>query len=119
MLGAWFLMDRLTKAPLSLAAIPRFPVIAMLSVWTASAVVLCANCRRLHDLGLSGWWQFAPAAAFLILGLVISAIPPINTRWVAITWMGLYYVVIFGLFVALGMIKGQGGPNRFGSPPQS
>ncbi len=55
-------------------------------------VTICANIRRYHDLGKSGWWVF------------VGLIPLIGGIW---------------QLIELGMIAGDDGENRFGAPASS
>jgi len=68
---------------------------------------------RLHDIGRSGWWQVALYAAqvAVIFGLVFGANWPVDS---AADIGGLLQLIAV---VALGVIPGQRGPNRFGPAP--
>jgi len=68
---------------------------------------------RLHDLGRSGWWQVLLYAAqvALMLGLAFGA------GWQVDEAAGLAAILQFVATIALGLIPGQRGPNRFGPAP--
>jgi uncharacterized membrane protein YhaH (DUF805 family) len=53
-------------------------------------VAITASCKRLHDLGRSGWWQ------------IFGCIPLAGQ---------------IGLMVWLGFLRGVTGANRYGEPP--
>lgn len=73
---------------------------------------MAVACRRLHDIGKSGWWQ--------ALGVV----------WIPVTPLAFYFGVgPFGFVLLVGALsvsmlfliflyctKGDDGPNRFGPP---
>ena len=67
---------------------PVFLLIVLMFTW----VGLCANIKRYHDLGKSGFW------------VLISFVPVIGPIW---------------LIVELGFFPGTPGGNAFGPPPGS
>jgi len=91
------------------AALPRIPtmallllslVFAILALWSSVAV----HAKRLHDIGVSGWW-------------IIAA-------W-AISLSFLYFVSVRAgqlaslvIWVAVGAVPGMRGVNRFGPDPR-
>ena len=105
---------------------------------------LAVTCRRLHDIGKSGWWQLA----WLIIG-VLGAIPLIvgvivfvvsgfygsGDWWSGAEWqvetgglVALMVGIIVSLLVWLALViwwivwlsrQGQTGPNRYGPDPRA
>lgn len=79
----------------------------------ATVPSMAVACRRLHDIGKSGWWQ--------ALGVV----------WIPATLLALYLEIgLFGFVLLVGALtvsmlfliflyctKGDDGPNRFGPAP--
>jgi uncharacterized membrane protein YhaH (DUF805 family) len=67
--------------------------------------------RRLHDVGVSGWW----IVAFLLTEVAVSAAAahPMRAAWLA--W--LPGMLLLGGLISLGTLPGQRGENRFGPPP--
>lgn len=77
---------------------------------------VCITARRLHDLGRSGWWQALPALVFT--ACLVAAMPEFGfaaglgeTAVGLISIVGL--VVELGFVIALGVLPGQTGENRF------
>ena len=95
------------------------PVVGLISVFLwIPAISLTA--RRLHDLGLSGWWQVTPWAT-LVFGGILSLI----VMSVAESLGGLLFVVTYIFFfissIALFVMmirKGNLGPNKYGPDPR-
>jgi uncharacterized membrane protein YhaH (DUF805 family) len=101
--------------------------------WTINAPILVvglvAVVKRLHDIGLSGWW--APAAATLwivaafiaALVMVLIAGPDRMTKAVeeggALYWLVFSFVFVpaFGGFIWLHSTPGTAGSNDFGPLP--
>lgn len=63
-------------------------IVALALVWTSLAI----GCKRLHDMGYSGWFQ--------LIGLI-----PFVGGLILLIW--------------LGFIAGNPGENRFGPPPMN
>jgi uncharacterized membrane protein YhaH (DUF805 family) len=74
---------------------------------------LFVGAMRLHDLGLSGWWQ---APVIIVLAVVAVFVPPLLgfPRGVSLPLVGLLSLL---WTVALGSIPGSKTANRYGSPP--
>jgi uncharacterized membrane protein YhaH (DUF805 family) len=69
--------------------------------------------RRLHDIGLSGWWQ-APVLALqvaILLGLTLGA------HWSMAATIGAAALLQLAFTAALGAVPGHPAENRFGPPP--
>ena len=78
-------------------------------------VVLVFLCvPRLHDLGRSGWWVLA-GIGVEIAGIAAAFMLP--SDWLEVGLVGAT-LLVFGMVIALGCVRGQSGPNRFGPPPK-
>ena len=64
---------------------------------------------RLHDMGRSGWWLL-PLFAFLLATFVATLYMPKSLV------LGAAYAVIVMAAIALGLIPGNPGANRYGEP---
>jgi uncharacterized membrane protein YhaH (DUF805 family) len=71
----------------------------------------CIIAKRLHDLGLSGWWQVL-GYAILVVAVVLMML---RTGDETMSNLLAFLLALVPLIV-LGAIKGQAGPNRFGEP---
>jgi uncharacterized membrane protein YhaH (DUF805 family) len=90
-------------------------LMAVLS-FCCTIIWLVISTRRLHDLGLSGWWAFGVWTVAQIL-VVIDFIqyPNPNPELERGLGMALAILVIGGT-IWLGSVKGQQMENRFGPP---
>lgn len=87
-------------------------------------VMLSLTARRLHDIGLSGWWQLVVfVAPLVVLGSVFIALPiiehsPLNPVWVveSVTWLVVIGVIGFQLMLLFK--DGQKHPNQYGESPK-
>ncbi|MCR5872958.1 DUF805 domain-containing protein [Phenylobacterium sp. J426] len=106
---------------LQLASVLPGVVLIALPLGLATNVVQWAVvARRLHDLGRSGWWQ-VPATA---LGLMVVAeavsrglIDPENPKPLP-PLLAVAMLLMLAFFIAIGSVRGDPGPNRFGEPPR-
>lgn len=98
-------------------AAPRFVVAvcltALLGIGIALAWFSLAHLvRRLHDIGLSGWWSFGALAAIpIVKGTAFVLLGPLSAT-------NCCARVGFALLGWLFVLRGDSKPNRFGPPPQ-
>ncbi len=85
--------------------------------WPAAALIV----RRLHDIGLSGWWLALMASGEILNSLALAsglagappALTPLGHAVGALALAG-------GLsFIPLALWPGQANANRFGPPPSA
>lgn len=92
--------------------------IVLLTALTAWALV-CLSCQRLHDIGLSGWWQVVPlalgAGAFALAEPRWAGQLSLNNVSAGMAYAGGYLVEV-GMIVALGLWPGTAGSTRFDPP---
>jgi uncharacterized membrane protein YhaH (DUF805 family) len=81
---------------------------AIITVMVALGLIymgLCLINQRLHDFGRSGWWTGAIFAGLLGVWLMPNS-PP-----------ALLPLSLLGLIIALGVVPGDKGHNRYGPRP--
>jgi uncharacterized membrane protein YhaH (DUF805 family) len=109
--------DPMAQATLTLAA---FAPVFLGMIWACLAI----QVKRFHDRGRSGWFSLIP----LIPGLIISTIviggvmtdaPGAQVVPQILPWFGISGLINLALFVDLGLMPGNNGPNKFGDPPGS
>ncbi|MDZ4373148.1 MAG: DUF805 domain-containing protein [Phenylobacterium sp.] len=90
-----------------------------LAMWTQNSLVqlilpwalLFQTIRRLHDLGLSGWWIAGSVIAEVLLAIARQSFPDQVWPYLAVSlfpWACLLLAIVW---------PGSTGPNRFGPPP--
>lgn len=86
--------------------------------------MLAVTCRRLHDLGYSGWWQIlahclpAAFAAALILSIGMAALmDPMMAGAGALGSITAVLVFYLVFFIFISMKRGTVGPNKYGLDP--
>lgn len=85
---------------------------------------LAVTCRRLHDLGYSGWWQspvyllplIVVVAAVFVFGVSVLVNPLLAGPMILI---GAAAIITFYLvfYTALSCMRGTKGDNKYGSDP--
>jgi uncharacterized membrane protein YhaH (DUF805 family) len=70
--------------------------------------------RRLHDIGLSGWWLLAAAFIHGFLDMALGSPALLFAGGVPSVAGRIVTYLPWGLLVLLGAIKGGAGQNRFG-----
>jgi len=101
------------------AGAPNVPAaFLMLAIFAvATWISLATSVKRLHDLGVSGWW-IVPLLLWLMAGSAVSiAAPPSGLVGGVLMYIGLSMMLAPILY--LGAVPGQAGENRFGSDPRS
>ena len=83
---------------------------------------ISACCRRLHDIGRSGWWQILPAAG--LIAMIPAIFPALNgdfSSGILIGSLGIGALMCFALIILLIVwlcTDSDHGPNRFGDSPK-
>jgi uncharacterized membrane protein YhaH (DUF805 family) len=90
-------------APENIQWLPMFFGVWMLT-WIVALLALAT--KRLHDLGISGWW---------LLGFMIVCALLVGARQEVLT--SIASVALFVGVIWLGSAKGTEGANRFGPSP--
>ena len=100
---------------------------------------LAVTCRRLHDIGKTGWWQLVWLAIALlgvipmVVGLIFFFVSAFSEGFknfkvdgsdIAILVLGILISLLVWLAVAIWWIvwmarRGDAGPNRFGPDPRA
>jgi uncharacterized membrane protein YhaH (DUF805 family) len=92
-----------------------------LSLWVGGVAIV----KRLHDVGLSGWWLPAGAAGMCMWAAVLGVALALTGGLDALRPGGLGYLLLLAALMipALGatlwlhFAAGEPGMNRFGAPP--
>lgn len=82
-------------------------VVALLALFGLASIIpgIAVQVRRLHDLGVSGWWYLL----FVVSGVILGEIPKIGE--------GLNSLVSLGWIVWM-FFPGTKGPNKYGDDPK-
>jgi hypothetical protein len=83
----------------------------------ATWISLATSVKRLHDLGVSGWWIVPLFLASMAGSAVSNAGPPGGLEGFVLMLVGL--TLTFGPIFYLGAVPGQAGENRFGPDPRA
>jgi uncharacterized membrane protein YhaH (DUF805 family) len=104
---------------------PVDPWIKLAAFGICGLVALCwlvtTSVRRMHDRGRSGWWAIAALflfAAPMFVALVDTLVILPDERPYAWAASGLSWLALLWLFIDLGVLEGQDGPNRYGMDPR-
>lgn len=123
-----FFMDAAVR--LSTPGGPRIfgPLLGLALFWPSIAI----TTKRLHDRGMTGWWNVAPYAVFIPLGATVlwtysTRLDPnapssagINPAIAGVVWILVLAVVAWViLYPAINamFLPGQRGPNKYGADP--
>jgi len=77
-------------------------------------VLIALGVPRLHDIGKSGWLVLWPLGVEVVGIAGALILLPLESVMAA---GGLIVLIIFGLMIWLGCVRGEEGENRFGPPP--
>ncbi len=90
----------------------------MLAAFAVSTwISLATSAKRLHDLGVSGWW-IVPLYLASMAGSAVSNAAPPGGGPLGLVLAGVGLVLTFGPIIYLGAAPGQTGENRFGPDPR-
>ena len=92
-------------------------------VWWLSMVVwlalfipnIAATCRRLHDIGKSGWWQILPWVSFLLFYLMIFLKIKVFFLY---PLLALLCFVAFVIMIVWQCTDSDPKPNKWGPSPK-
>lgn len=111
----WFMGALLVANAIAILGATFAPTLASAAVGGLSLVMLCpyaaALFRRLHDLGLSGWWAGAAFIASLLTSS-LAALPELE-------WTRFVSAAAFGLLFLAALFPGQKTENRYGPAPEA
>lgn len=95
-----------------MGAIPGEGPVGIIVSLALAAPGICVGVRRLHDIGMSGWW-FAAAFAALIVASALAAIP-------ALALIGLIILLAVAVTMIFFLVKdSQPGDNKYGPNPKA
>ncbi len=74
---------------------------------------ICADIRRLHDLGVSGYMYWA-----VVLLFSASAMLAMTLSWITVPMSLILFAVMSGIvFLIFAFMRGTQGPNKYGPDP--
>lgn len=79
-------------------------------IWPSFATYV----RRLHDLGVSGWWAATSVPVYVSY---IDSWERILTNWAGMIALAAYVLLLTILTVVTLFMRGNASPNAFGPPP--
>jgi uncharacterized membrane protein YhaH (DUF805 family) len=99
----------------------QFWPLKALAFWIGGAAII----KRLHDVGLSGWWFLGGVAGFCMWAAVLGVGVVITGGFESLMPGGLGYLMVLaalmvpalGVTLWLHFAEGEPGMNRFGAPP--
>lgn len=116
------LQGRINRAAYWLAVVVTLVLLTLITILAptvgpvSEGVLVIACVPRLHDIGRSGWLVVGP----LLIDIAGSIAPSVLPSPPAAAWgvaLLIAEVVIVGLVIWLGAVRGDPAPNRFGAPP--
>lgn len=96
---------------------PSFIVLAALQTAIGLHVLLAfatLSVRRLHDLGLSGWYLAALVPIYVAAAIIVGVF---GVSPAALQWYPISMLIGVAIFLALGIPKSSDKPNRWGKYP--
>lgn len=92
-----------------------FGALPLAAILHAFLAFVSLAVRRLHDLGLPGWYLLVMLAVTLLVGLAIQVI--FGSSMHPLHWLPVGLVLSLVLYVVPGIPKGSPKPNRWGERP--
>lgn len=92
--------------------------LTVITMWASLAV----QWKRLHDRGRSGWISLLlPLVVVMMVCTmftdVFASAPLLTILNNALGYLGIIALISIALFIDLGLLAGQDGPNKYGDPP--
>lgn len=84
------------------------------SGYVSEVIIACICVGRIHDVGKSGWIVGGILVAYVIGALLLVFNLDEDTAFVT---LGVINIVITGLLILLGVLRGENGANRYGEQP--
>ncbi len=92
-----------------------------IAYWIGGAAII----KRLHDVGLSGWWFAGGLAGFCMWSALLGVAIALTIGFESLQPGGIGYIALLaalvvpalGLTLWLHLAAGEAGMNRFGAPP--
>jgi uncharacterized membrane protein YhaH (DUF805 family) len=102
---------------------PITAILGLITLWPQIAI----TSKRFHDRNMSGWWQLAFYAGFLVGGFVLGwaigmaggSIEFVSGRELPTLFAGLAIILVTGgvEFAILSLLPGTRGRNEYGDDP--
>jgi uncharacterized membrane protein YhaH (DUF805 family) len=97
-----------------------FAPIMLAMAWAGLAI----QAKRFHDRGRGAWFVLVPfipgfVITLTVIGGVLTNAPGEQVVPQIVPWVGISGLINLAVFVDLGLMPGQDGPNKFGDPPGS
>lgn len=105
--GNWQAMMDGTFASWEILGVGAWALIALLGLFFVASIIpwIALQVRRLHDLGVSGWWYLAYVAA----GQLLDQVPDFGASLNSLLSLGWIVWMFF---------PGTRGPNKYGDDPK-
>jgi len=86
--------------------------------------LLAVTCRRLHDIGYSGWWQLLAHGLTIVCATVLivtfglmALIDPISGSFIGLLMLTSVFFLYLGFYLFISIKRGTVGPNQYGPDP--